>query len=51
MEANLLEHFSELPDPLVERTKLYPLNEIILLIISATVSGFERWKQKKILVK
>lgn len=47
MESSLLSHFSELPDPRVDRTKRYPLNEIILLIISATLSGFEGWKQIK----
>jgi predicted transposase YbfD/YdcC len=47
MDNQLLNHFSSLPDPRVERTKRYPLNEIILLIISAALSGFEGWKQIK----
>lgn len=47
MDNQLLTHFSTLPDPRVDRTKRYPLNEIILLVISAVVSGFEGWKQIK----
>ena len=45
--TELLSHFSSLPDPRVDRTKRYPLIEIILLIISATLSGCEGWKQIK----
>lgn len=41
---DFLNHFSSLPDPRVDRTKRYPLEEIILLIISATLSGCEGWK-------
>ncbi len=47
MDNQLLNQFSTLPDPRIERTKRYPLNEIILLVISATISGFEGWKQIK----
>ena len=45
--ASLLKSFEELPDPRIERTKKYPLNEIILLIISAAISGFTGWKSIK----
>lgn len=44
MQTDLLFHFNELEDPRIERTKRYPLIEIIFLIISATVSGCEGWK-------
>jgi predicted transposase YbfD/YdcC len=44
MEADLLGHFANLTDPRVERTKRYPLMEIIFLIISATISGCDGWK-------
>lgn len=44
MSADILSHFSKLKDPRVERTKRYPLIELIFLIISATVSGCEGWK-------
>ena len=44
MDVTILKHFEELKDPRVDRTKRYPLIEIIFLIISATVSGCEGWK-------
>jgi DDE_Tnp_1-associated len=44
MSTDILSHFIELEDPRVDRTKLYPLIEIIFLIISATISGCEGWK-------
>lgn len=44
MEASLLSHFEKLDDPRVDRTKRYPLMEIIFLIISATISGCDGWK-------
>ena len=47
METALVEHFSGLTDPRIERTKRYPLIEIIVLVIAATVSGCEGWKQIK----
>ena len=50
MQEDFLSHFSILPDPRIDRTKRYPLEEIILLIITATVSGCEGWKQIKDLV-
>lgn len=47
MSQSLLDHFQTLPDPRVDRTKIYPLLEIILLIIAGTISGCEGWKQIK----
>ena len=44
MQADLLSHFQTLEDPRIDRTKRYPLIEIIFLIISATISGCEGWK-------
>lgn len=44
MNAELLSYFEKLDDPRVDRTKRYPLNEILFLIISATISGCEGWK-------
>lgn len=41
---DLITHFSILPDPRIDRTKRYPLIEIIFLVISATISGCEGWK-------
>lgn len=47
MNKGLIEHFEMLTDPRVERTKRYPLIEIILLIIAGTVSGCDGWKSLK----
>lgn len=44
MQTDLLSHFKTLEDPRIDRTKRYPLMEIIFLIISATISGCEGWK-------
>jgi predicted transposase YbfD/YdcC len=38
---NLLENFSQLTDPRVDRTKVYPLETIIFLTIAAVVAGAE----------
>lgn len=42
--AELLVHFGELTDPRVERTKRYPLQEIIFLAICSAISGCNGWK-------
>ena len=47
MDASLINHFRSLPDPRIERTKCYPLTEILFLVISATISGSEGWKSIK----
>ena len=47
MHKGLIEHFETLPDPRIDRTKRYPLMEIILLIIAGTVSGCDGWKSLK----
>lgn len=47
-EVSLLKSFEELEDPRIERTKKYPLNEIILLIVSAAISGCTGWKSIKV---
>lgn len=44
MQSDLLSHFKTLEDPRIDRTKRYPLIEIIFLIISATISGCDGWK-------
>ena len=47
MQKGLIECFETLPDPRVDRTKRYPLIEIIFLIIAGTVSGCDGWKSLK----
>lgn len=44
MSASMLEHFSSLPDDRVDRHKLYPLPEILLLVVCAVLSGAEGWE-------
>ncbi len=41
---DILFHYQKIEDPRVERTKRYPLIEIIFLIVTATISGCEGWK-------
>ena len=42
--VDLITNFSILKDPRIDRTKRYPLIEIIFLVISATISGCDGWK-------
>lgn len=46
-QVSLLQTFEQLDDPRIERTRKYPLNEIILLIISSAISGCTGWKSIK----
>jgi hypothetical protein len=39
-----LEHFSTLEDPRIERHKLYPLNEILLILLCGTICYCESWE-------
>lgn len=39
----LLEHFAELPDPRIERTKLHSLSDILVIAVSAVIGGAEGW--------
>jgi predicted transposase YbfD/YdcC len=44
MAASITEHFDAVRDPRVERNKLYPLMEILLLVVCAMISGAEGWE-------
>ena len=44
MSNNLLDHFSSLKDPRIERKKLHQLPDIIFLAITATISLADGWK-------
>lgn len=37
-------HFGKLQDPRVERTKLYPLSEILFVVLTGSVCGAESWR-------
>lgn len=36
--------FSKLPDPRIARKKLYPLNEILFVVLCGSVCGAESWR-------
>jgi predicted transposase YbfD/YdcC len=42
--VSFLNHFSQLEDPRIDRKKLYPLNEIFLVTLAATICGGESWR-------
>lgn len=44
MAASLTDHFACLRDPRVERNRLYPLMEILLLVVCAMISSAEGWE-------
>ena len=44
MSASLLEHFSSLQDPRVERNQRHALLDIVLLAVGAVVSGADGWE-------
>jgi predicted transposase YbfD/YdcC len=44
MAVSITGHFGAVRDPRVERNKLYPLMEILLLVVCATASGADGWE-------
>lgn len=42
---DFIAHFSIIPDPRVDRTKKYPLIEILFLCMSAVVAGADGWEE------
>jgi predicted transposase YbfD/YdcC len=38
------EHFGKMTDPRVERTKLYPLTEILFVLLCGSICGAESWR-------
>jgi predicted transposase YbfD/YdcC len=43
--SKLIEVFSEVDDPRIERSKIYPLNEVLFLTISAVISDCNGWDE------
>jgi hypothetical protein len=45
MSADFLSNFSELPDPRVNRRKVYPLLEVAFLVVAAALllNPIEQW--------
>lgn len=44
MAADLIEHFSSLEDPRIERNKAHALIDIIVLVVCAVASGADGWE-------
>ncbi len=42
-KISLLEHFADLSDPRIERTKLHALGDILVIAVSAVICGAEGW--------
>jgi hypothetical protein len=42
---DLVLRLSDISDIRVQRTKLYPLNEILFLCVCSVISGFEDWDE------
>jgi predicted transposase YbfD/YdcC len=45
---SFLEYFSNLKDPRIDRKKLYPLDEILLVVLGAVICGAEGWADFKL---
>lgn len=45
---SFLEYFSNLEDPRINRKKLYPLDEILLVVLCAVICGAEGWADFKL---
>ena len=48
---NFLDYFKDIKDPRIERKKLYPINEILLITISGLICGAEGWKDLELFAK
>lgn len=42
--ATILEHFKNLRDPRFDRKKLYPLDEVLLVVLCGVICGAESWR-------
>jgi predicted transposase YbfD/YdcC len=42
-EVNFLDYFRNIPDPRINRKKLYPLDEMLLVTICSVICGAEGW--------
>ena len=50
-ELSFLDYFEELEDPRVERTKFYPVDEILLTTLCAVICGSEGWSDVELFGK
>lgn len=42
--ATFSKHFIKLKDPRIERKKLYPLTEVLFIVVSGSICGAESWR-------
>ena len=45
MSTKLLDYFSDVTDPRIERTKLHKLEDILAIAICGTICGAEGWTE------
>ena len=43
-KPGFLYHFDNLEDPRIDRKKLYPLTEILFVVICASICGAQSWR-------
>lgn len=43
-QSSILEHFGKLKDPRLNRKKLYPLEEVLLVVLCGVICGAESWR-------
>lgn len=44
-DRSLTSHFASLPDPRIDRTKKYPLGDILIIALCATIAGADSWQE------
>lgn len=44
IQQNLVEHFADIKDPRVERTKKHQLTDILVIAILAVIAGAQGWE-------
>lgn len=51
VSVSFLDHFKEVQDPRIERKKLYPIDEMLLVTVCAVICGAEGWKDLELFGK
>jgi predicted transposase YbfD/YdcC len=49
--VSFLDHFRDVKDPRIERKKIYPIDEILLVTVCAVICGAEGWKDLELFGK
>lgn len=45
IDINILDHFEGLEDPRIDRKKLYPLSEILLVVLCGSICSAKSWRE------